>query len=242
MEKLKQILTDIDRRGYKAYKQIQGNYNFSGYTLCIDHVQGDPFAEPSRCRILVKKETAAIPSRLFSNPVRQIALEDFLGRNFANSLQLNTKGGRGSGRSGEISMACYGQQVLQRNAVLVENGAIDLRFQLGLPADGRSIASDQAREMLFNELPNVVAASLLSIQKSINEVTTHIETVEDQHYLRTQLEQNGLVAFVGDGSVLPRLSGIEDHPLEDAVPFLAPESMAVELERLHSEPIRGLGR
>jgi predicted ABC-class ATPase len=241
MEKLKQILRDIDHRGYKAYKQMEGLYSFPTFTLCIDHVQGDPFAEPSRCRILIDKVTAAISKNLYSNPVRQTALEDYLGRMFGIALKKYTKGERGSGKSGVISIASYGQQVLKRNAVIVENGSIDLRFQIGLPADGRSINSDQANEMLFYELPKVVSASLLSLQSKKVEVTAHVDTVEDQQYLREQLTQNGLIAFVGDGSILPRLSGIDDHPLEESVPTLSPKTMAVKLKRLHAKPIRGLG-
>ncbi len=241
MERLKTVLADIDGRGYKAYKQIQGEYLFPNFSLYIDHVQGDPFAEPSRCRILVDKSTALIPQQLYSNHIRRIALEDYLGRCFAQALDKCVAGGRGSGKSGEITIATYGQQVLRRNAVLVRNGEIDLRFQIALPAGGRSISADQAIEMLFHELPQVVDTSLLSINEDINKATAHVDSVEEQQQLRAQLKRKGLVAFVGDGSILPRLSGIDDRPLPDAVPLLAPESMAVELDRLHAGPIRGLG-
>ena len=48
MEKLRTQLRQIDHKGYKAYKTLEGEYNFGTYRLCIDHVQGDPFATPSR--------------------------------------------------------------------------------------------------------------------------------------------------------------------------------------------------
>lgn len=241
MEKLNTALTKIDGLGYKAYKQLQGEYQFPKFRLCIDHVQGDPFAEPSRCRILVDKTTAAIPEQLYSNQTRCVALEDYLGRSFADALIKHVQGTRGSGKSGEISIAPYGQQVLKRNSVLIHNGAVELRFQIALPADGRSITADQAREMLFQELPLVVAAGIISVNDNLSTATTHIDSVEDQQYLRNQLKVRGLVAFIGDGSNLPRMSGIDDRPLPDAVAFIAPESMAVEMERLHHAPIRGLG-
>ncbi len=241
MERLQTALAEIDGRGYKAYKQIQGEYLFPNFRLRIDHVQGDPFAEPSRCRILIDKATATIPHLLYSNSIRCIALEDYLGRSFFQALEKYVAGGRGSGKSGEITIAPYGQQVLQRNAVLVEDGSIELRFQVALPADGRSISADQAKEMLFHELPQVVTASLLSINESIDQTTAHVDSVEDQQHLRAQLREKGLAAFIGNGSILPRLSGIDDHPLPDAVPFLAPESMTVELDRLHAGPTKGLG-
>lgn len=39
---LSQLLERIDHRGYPAYKDIRGSYQFRGYMLSIDHVQGDP--------------------------------------------------------------------------------------------------------------------------------------------------------------------------------------------------------
>ena len=241
MDRLQTILTSIDGRGYKAYKQLQGEYSFPGFRLHIDHVQGDPFADPSRCRILIEKTTAAIPERLYSNQVRRVALEDFFGRAFAIAISKYVGSTRGSGRSGEIVITSYGQQVLRRNSVLIPDGSLELRFQVALPADGRTILGQQAMEMLFQELPQVVTASLLSINDKLAQAEAHVESVEDQQHLRSQLQQNGLAAFIGDGSILARMSGIDDHPLPDAIPFVAPDSMALELDRLNHRPIRGLG-
>lgn len=241
MERLQTVLTRIDGRGYKAYKQLQGEYLFPDFRLCIDHVQGDPFAEPSRCRILVDKSTAAIPEQLYCNQSRRIALEDYLGRRIAHALTRQVQGARGSGKSGEINIAPYGQQVLRRNAVLVQDGAVEARLQIALPANGRSITADQARVMLLHELPLVVTEGVLSIDDHLSDATAHVDSVEDQQHLRSQLPARGLVAFIGDGASLPRLSGIDDRPLPDAVALLAPDSMALELERLHQGPLRGLG-
>ena len=51
---LANTLRRIDGRGYKAYKDIEGRWQMApqqgGFTLCVDWVQGDPFASPSRCR------------------------------------------------------------------------------------------------------------------------------------------------------------------------------------------------
>ncbi len=241
MERLQTLLNAIDGRGYKAYKGIQGEYQFPGYRLSVDHVQGDPFAEPSRCRILIDRETAAIPESIYSNPIRRTALEDYFGRTFARTIAQHVRGARGSGRSGEITIAPYGQQVLRRNSVLVTNGALEVRFQIALPANGRSITAVEAREMVFQELPHVVTGSLLSINDKLTAAQAHVDSVEDQQQLRNQLQTHGLVAFITDGSILPRMSGIDDRPLPNAVPFIAPDSMALELDSLHRGAVRGLG-
>ena len=241
MERLNELLEQIDRRGYKAYKRLQGDYHFPDYALRIDHVQGDPFADPSRCRVFIEADTLGLDAGLYANPVRRIALEDYLGRVFARALQACVKGDRGSGRSGEMVIARYGQQVLRRNAVLVERGAAQIRFRLALPADGRSVNARQARAMLFEELPQVVRALLHTLQRDPAAARKHVDSVEDQDHLRGQLEKHGLVAFIADGAILPRRSGIDDRPLEEAVAFHAPDSLAIELERLHAGPLRGLG-
>ncbi len=57
-EDLKQILERIDHRGYPAYKDTRGAYQFGTYILGIDHVQGDPFAAPSRLHIQVAGRAA----------------------------------------------------------------------------------------------------------------------------------------------------------------------------------------
>jgi len=239
MDKLEHLLDQIDRRGYKAYKQIQGDYQFPDFLLRIDHVQGDPFADPSRCRLFIKASTIALTKGLFSNHIRAIALEDYLGRCFAAAIKQHVKGSRGSGKSGEVSIATYGQQVLQRNAVLVCDGAVELRFRLALPADGRSVNARQAKAMLLQELPKLVQAGLLSVDLTVAQ--RHVDSIEDQNHLRQQLEAKGLVAFVADGAVLPRVSGVDDRPLAEAVVFRAPDSLAVELDRLHGEALCGLG-
>ena len=146
MDRLASLLGRMDRRGYKAYKQIQGDYRFPDFLLRIDHVQGDPFADPSRCRVFVDPPGIALPQDLYHNPVRRIALEDFLGRRFAAAIETHVRGRRGAGKSGEMSIAPYGQQVLERNALLVREGAVEVRFRVGLPADGRSVNARQAKD------------------------------------------------------------------------------------------------
>ena len=39
-QELKKQLRQIDHKGYKAYKVLEGEYDFGAYRLCIDHVQG----------------------------------------------------------------------------------------------------------------------------------------------------------------------------------------------------------
>ena len=64
-EVLKNMLARIDHRGYPAYKELQGMYDFGAYMLSIDHVQGDPFAAPSKVSIHVRGKQAGFPEHLY---------------------------------------------------------------------------------------------------------------------------------------------------------------------------------
>jgi len=241
MNKLRQLLDEIDLHGYKAYKKLVGDFQFPEFLLRIDHVQGDPFADPSRCRIFIQATKATIPRSLFNTRSRTIALEDFLGRSFTDAIKQQVQGGRGDGMSGEMTVTNYGQEVLERNAVIVQDGNVELRIRIGLPAVKRTVNAEQAKIMLFKELPAVVTQGLAVLQTDLIKVQQHVDSVEDQQSLRQQLHERNLVAFIADGSHLPRYSGIDDRPLPGAVLFKAPASLAVELEQRHAGIIRGLG-
>ena len=241
MQELEARLRRIDGRGYKAYKELQGEYRFDRYRLLIDHVQGDPFADPSRLRVILSADQAHFPASLHDNPIRRTALEDYLGRAFAAAIRKHVKGRRGSGKGGQMRIATSAQQVLRRNAVLVGDEGVEARFQLGLPAAGRSVLAREAAAMLFEELPTVVDAALDYRRLNHERLQRHIESVEDQDALRHQLKARGLVAFIADDSRLPRRSGIDDRPMgEESIPFQTPATLATEIELPHAGPVRGM--
>ncbi len=242
MEWLREQLNRLDGRGYKAYKALEGQYRFPGFTLVIDHVQGDPYADASRVRIQMPAEEAGLAALDFEHAVRRIALEDFLGRAVAGAIDRHVKGNRGMGRSGIFFIATSGQPILQRNAVVIADDMIEARMRIALPAYGRTIAAQEAREMLFDELPRVVNDGLRIDRLPAQALAQHLDSAEDQAWLREWLNQEGLVAFVADGAVLPRRSGIDDRPLaQGAVAFRAPDSLAREVELPHGGRLRGLG-
>jgi predicted ABC-class ATPase len=242
MQTLKKLLNQIDGKGYKAYKQIKGTYQFQQYALRFDHIQGDPFAAPSRISLIVPMEVGAFPTELRNEPIRKTALEDFLRRTVARSINRNVKGRRGSGKSGQVAIETGGQQVLVRNAIIITPGYIEARMTVGLPASGRNVSGREAETIFFSELPLVVQQSLLYANLPAKEIKHHVNTVEDQDFLRAQLEQKDLVAFISNGAILPRRSGIDDHPLaQDAIPFKSPDSLSYEFDLPNAGTIRGMG-
>jgi predicted ABC-class ATPase len=240
---LADLLRRLDGRGYRMYKQIAGAYDAGAYHILIDHVQGDPFAEPSRLRVLVPAATARLPDWSYRSAARITATADFLNRRLHESFGVHTAS-RGSGHSGVLTVLEPGQQVLIRSSMIVtETGDIEARFRAGLPADGRTILGDAAVQLLTRDLCTAIEASLLFGSLDGDALACHVETVEDARALRAQLRERELVAFVADGSRLPRATGIDDRPLaaSQVTPFVAPESLRVTLATPNAGDVTGLG-
>ena len=242
-DELKNLIRRIDGRGYKAYKDLEGVYNFIQYHLYIDHVQGDPFAAPSRIRVRVPQELAGFPEELYQNRSREIAVRDFLTRKFFKAAVRYGRGNRGTGKSGEITIDEPGQEILERTSAFIDKTGVEARFTMGLPAFGRRIAGRHAETMFFDELPRIIQASLFYRSLKSHEVVLHMKTAEDADFLRDQLQSLGLVAFVAEGAVLPRASGIDSSPLQSGkvVPFSSPESLRAEVGLPHRGRIAGMG-
>lgn len=232
----------IDGRGYKAYKDIKGGYRFEAFDLFIDHVQGDPFAAPSRVRARIPLDRGEFPPSLYNKGIRKIAFGDYVARQFRRFLGGVVKGQRGMGKSGLIDIDSGGQEILERNAVVLDDRCLEARFVVGLPAMGRTILGREAMEIFFKEIPVLVDKSLFYRSHDSSGVKGHVDAAEDQEYLRTMLPQKRLVAFIGDGAVLPRRSGVDDRPLEcNAIPFRYPKELAVEFELPNRGQVRGMG-
>lgn len=240
---LEQRLLQIDRRGYPAYKDLAGSYDFPGYALYIDHVQGDPFASPSMLRVRVPQKLAGFPPELYASPVRRVALEDYVARRFAAAIRRYVKGNRGTGKSGMVAVDVGGQEILERTACVVNSQFVEVRFSAGLPAAGRTVLAHEAHAMFYQEIPQLVKAALYYASLDADGVRRHVTVAEDAQALRDQLEGRGLVAFVADGSVLPRESGVSPRPMpaDRAVKFVSPPELRVELSAPNRGKVVGMG-
>jgi predicted ABC-class ATPase len=240
---LRSRLYGLDGQGYGAYRSVKGTYDAGRLVLHIEHVQGDPYATPSRFRIAVPAVHAGYPEWTRSTRDRRRAAADFLNRVLCARMRAAERTA-GSGRSGELRVLRPGQEVLERTSLgLHEDGSVDARFRVGLPARGRRILGRAAAELVCTTLVETAKAALFFSSLDETGLRGHVEAVEDAVHLRAQLRDRALVAFVADGSRLPRRSGVDDHPMDgDAVvPFEAPESLRIELETPNSGSIAGMG-
>ena len=240
---LRENLRRMDHKGYPNYKQLRGNYQFPTYVLQIDHVQGDPFAAPSKVSVLVSGGKAAFPKELYDTRAKRIALQDELLRTFARHLKSYSFQAKGSGKSGLMAVSQPGQEVLERTGCEIElqKGDIILRMEIGFPANGRSINARELEKILFEYLPQCVQRSLFYKNLQPKRLQKIAQLAEDQTSLREQLNSLGLVAFVANGAILPRESGVSSHPMKGAVVFQSPASMEVEIRLPHYGPIKGMG-
>ena len=240
---LRSLLNRIDRRGYPAYKDARGTYQFPNYILSIDHVQGDPFAAPSRLSILVKGRAAGFPPELYDRPHRRIALQDQLTRRFGAAAERFSFQAKGSGQSGLIAVSRCGQEVLERTACRLDpkSGDVLMRFEVGFPANGRTVNAGELGKILFDFLPKCAEQALFYQNIDRERLRAAVDLAEDQHCVREQLPGLGLCAFVANGSVLPRASGVSSKPMGDGVKFVSPKELEVTLDLPRGRRITGMG-
>ena len=241
VEQLKKKLRHIHRRGYKAYLELKGKYEFDEFTLFIDHVQGDPFASPSRVRVRVPHAVSGFTNELFLNEARRLGFEDFLRRQFFSSIARYGGGLKGTGKSGLIHIHGPGQEMVKTSAILATHEYIEARIFVGLPAQGRTILGTIAEQMFCAELPQIVHASLIQNSLDRTLLAKWMALAEDVEHIRQLLPQKGLIAFLRNGSILPRRSGIDQRPMNGAIPFRSPENLEVTFTTPNHGVISGMG-
>ena len=240
LSQLEGVLKKINRRGYKAYKELEGRYELGdGVVLDIFHVQGDPFASPTRVRLLIPLGFLGYPDYLFSTTARKYAFEDFLLRVFDRLLKPFSRV-RGTGKSGLYFVDSGAQEVLIRSDCTIGESRLEVRFSLGLPARGRTIMADVAGKMLLEEVPSAVRRLRWAVIDG-EKADEFVKVVEDFEFIQDSLREKGIVAFVADGSLLPRRSGVDDRPLLSGKRFASPESLKVAFETPNHGLIEGMG-
>lgn len=237
---LREALRRIDRKSYPAYKTLAGSYQFAGFCLFIDHVQGDPFAAPSSLHVEVSQKAAGFPVEYYQESCSRIALSDFLTRQLAAQFEAYNFKAKGSGKSGLLSITRCGQEVLQRSACEISDANITARFHVGFPAFGRTINAGELERILFDFLPRCVENSLFYRKLNGKKLEAAIFLAEDQDALRKILKEEKLAAFVANGSILPRKSGVSDMPLQDSIAFCAPVTMERTFFLPHKGEITGM--
>jgi len=235
-------LQSLDGSSYGAYKSLSGPVDYGAFTLNILYIQGDPFAAPSRIELAIPLSTISPPDWALVNAIRKEAFCDFLHREVAHFCpKLSTH--QGSGKGGEIRIVTPSQKILARTAVQLKSDVLSVRLSIGLPARGRRIMGRAAASIFAEAIPELVESSLIYGNDFEDDLRLHVETAEDTDALRAQLKDKGLVAFIADGALLPRRSGIDDRPMAkaDARLYQSPQSLRVDCSCPNKGTLTGTG-
>lgn len=240
-EELRQQLRSINRKSYPAYKGLKGLYHFGNYILSIDHVQGDPFASPSHVSIQISHRDTGFPVEYYKDTLTGTTLCDYLTRQFEKQVSQYSFRAKGSGKIGLLTASHCGQEILSRTACEITEKGITARFFVGFPANGRTINATELEKILFDFLPVCIQKSFFYSSLNAKELQNYIELAEDQEFIRQTLPAKNLCAFIADGSILPRESGISSRPMKASIPFTSPDSLRISINLPHKGKITGMG-
>ena len=268
-EELISLLHSLDNTSYPAYKSIESKQkgwklidSRCQFSIFIGRTQSDPYAPPTRCRVVVPTSVASFPRKLFDNKIRSVALADFIHRKFhaqciqmgadqsANSRSGGKNGGWSGPKGGNITIEPPSQHVIEQSAAWIEpsKGHVTVQFTVNLPARGRTILGRKAVEIFESIIPSFVKESLIFNEAYCRDLEHHVYSIEDQNWLRNELKTRDLMAFVRNGAVLPRSSGADDTPMnhsgnnDKVVLFKSPETLEVHFELPNlKQKIRGIG-
>lgn len=235
MKALYQKIRTLNGKNYGLYKSLADKpWDFGDFALEFLHVQGDPYAPASRVVIKANLSMLGYSGEWGGSFERRLALSDFLHRKLSRLVKEKYPD-----KDAAIVFDTAGPEMLVRNSLWIDNGELRACLQVRLPGEGRKIQAEVAAEILTMVLPDLVSAGLYYSKSDEAALQEHFRVLAERKEILTQLETRGLCAFVPDGAVLPRASGLSELPLEGAVPFTAPEQMAVTLNVCGRE-IRGM--
>ena len=236
MKALYQKIRTLNGKNYGLYKSLaEKPWDFGDFVLEFLHVQGDPYAPASRVTIRAKLQILGYAAEWGGSFERRLALSDFLHRKLSRLVQEKYPD-----KDAAVIFDVAGPEMLVRNSLWIDNGELRACLQVKLPGDGRKIQAELAAEILTMVLPDLVSAGLYYDRSDEGALQEHYRVLAERKEILSQLDAQGLCAFVPDGAVLPRASGLSEMPLEKAIPFVAPEEMAVTLNVCGRE-IRGMG-
>jgi len=229
MRELHQRFIKMHGKPYGVYKSLMGQFfNFGDFTLKFTHIQGDPHAQPSRIMLSAKMSLLGFPEELHCNREKEIALSDFLLRQFTETTE-------------NISIVKAHSQIMQRNSLYIENGIVRILVSVNLPGESRRIEGEKASELLVGTLSDWVTAAMYWNNLDKEKCENHIACLSNRNFLQAQLAKKNLVAFVPNEAILPRESGTSEAPLQNAIPFVSPPELSVNLNLQCGKSIAGMG-
>jgi len=231
---LLKIAKKMNGSGYGASRNLIGSYVYeNNVILNIDYVPRDPNDPiPGRIRLIVPfKELRCDAALIKKNKLSVIASKHFF-------TELTYRTLRYEGRPW-LWMEPPGQAFLERNSIIINDYGIEIRLDFMVPYKSKKrISGGRLRRLITDTIPRIVNnIKCTSNKKKL--LFNMISTIEDQEHLRNKLREEGFIAFIADGSILPR-QGNSDFPLKNALPFRIPRNQSYVFDLPHHGSIYGL--
>ena len=233
-ELIKSLLS-IDGKSYGLYKSLKGDYQFDRFILKIDKMQADPYAPPSKMRLIIDSKITGMPDEIIETKEKRIVVSDFFTRIFYSEIEKIRNNRK------IMTIDKCGQEVLDRTSIIIRKNLIEVRFEMELPANGRRILGKEAKKIFEEILPEIVENTFMYKNIDKNKLKNHITLYLDQEYIREEIKSKKLVAFIGNGSILPRENGVSVKPLIKSVPFKSPKNFQIKLKLPSGKEIEGMG-
>lgn len=234
------LLAEIDGKDFAEYRSIVGDFDFSRYVVKINRAPDDAAQRTALFVVRVPQAIAGFPPHLFNTPIRRTALEDLLTRKVAAaSERLGRFDEEGVARR-RISIAAPGQKILPRSSMVVSEDFLEARLSIEMPVRRGRILGDVAQQIFFEDLPQIVGASLIYCNLDDAEVERFVDVMEDADQIRQALPTRGLVSFVGQGC-RPDRRPESDEPEASAATIDIADELQIELEVPNRGAIRGMG-
>jgi len=250
LDKLRSLLISIADLPFHNSQKLLGCYRFPRFTLSFIKIQGSPGANPaSIASVKIARQASKIPGEFLQTAECKLALADFLLRRFRQSIDRFALQNRGKDGSGSFNTIALSQKMLNRDSVLFDGDAIELRFIISLPAQGQGggvFDAGQAWIMLNQELTAIVDATFF-YRHYDQQTRTLLDRFVDVQRTRAEIiqfmRQHGLVAFIADDAKLPRHSGVDDRPATDesVKTFQSPASLRITIPLPDGRSITGMG-
>lgn len=234
------LLADLDGHPVSDYSRLLGDFDFGRFVLRVNRIVSDE-GLPSLFMVRVPQHVAGFPHHLMSSPVRRTGLEDYLTRQVASVIERFAHFGEDGVARRRLQIAAPGQKILPRTALLATDEQIEARLRIHMPALDGKVAAGAARDIFLQDLPELVTDALLYCNLDQAALEEFVNLMEDADQVRQALPTRGLVSFVREGSLLPRLGRTDLPELLAANPLVVADSARVELETPNAGSVRGLG-
>lgn len=240
------LLAEIDGKPFAEYERLIGDFDFARYVIKCSKIEVARDAENPVFNIRVPQSIAELPGHLYDSPVRRTALEDYLTRTLCATADRIARFNESGWARRNILVAEPGQKILPRTSVVITKEYIDVRIRIALPykvyvSGERLVDGEMARRVFFEDLPEVVSASVFCCNMDLAAAEEFVNGMEDADRVRQTLATLGLVGFVGEGSLLVREQDTDLPDYSNIAPFEVAEAARTEIEVPNGGKIAGLG-